>query len=108
MSGFQWLTGLFSNRGKAMSLYKRGMAKATKRDHEGAIDDYNQAITLPDTPPDLKAMVLYNRALAYFRTGQKQNAMDDLKEVLEMDEAPASVKSKAKEKLMKKEKTASS
>ena len=44
-----WLTGHFSNRGKALSVYKRGMGKAKKHDHQGAIDDYTTTIGMPDT-----------------------------------------------------------
>jgi len=39
MNAFSWLTDHFSNRGKALSLYKRGMKKAKKHDHQGALDD---------------------------------------------------------------------
>ncbi len=45
----------------AMSLYKRGMAKAKKHDHEGAIANYSAAIDMSDAPPDVKAMALYVR-----------------------------------------------
>ena len=62
MNVVDWLAGHFSNRGKAMTLYRRGMAKAKKRNHRGAIDDYSKTLGMPDTPNDVKAMVLYNRA----------------------------------------------
>ena len=61
MIALNWLTGRFSNRGKALSLYKRGMARAKKHDHQGAIDDCTTTIGMPDTPADLKAMVLYKQ-----------------------------------------------
>ena len=61
MSFATWLTSCFSRRGKALSLYRTGMAKAEKRDYEGAIADYSAAIELAKIPADVKAMALYNR-----------------------------------------------
>ena len=55
MNVFNWLTDHFSNRGKALSLYKRGMAKAKKHDHQGAIDDYTTTIGMPDTPANVES-----------------------------------------------------
>lgn len=103
MNVFNWLTDHFSNRGKVLSLYKRGMAKAKKHDHQGAIDDYTMTIDMPDTPPNVKAMVLYNRALVYVATGDFSKGVDDLDAVMAMDEAPASVKIRARQKLAKRE-----
>ena len=65
MAAMRWFTELLSRRGKSLSLYRAGMAKAKKRDFAGAIADYSAAIELPDVPADVKAMVFYNRALAY-------------------------------------------
>ena len=103
MKAFSWLTDHFSNRGKALSLYKRGMTKAKKHDHRGAIDDYTTTIGMPDTPANVKAMVLYNRALVYLATGELRKGADDLDAVMAMDEAPASVKTRVREKLAKRE-----
>ena len=61
MSFARWLASCFSRRGKALSLYRTGMAKAEKRDYEGAIADYSTAIELAKIPADVKAMALYNR-----------------------------------------------
>ena len=44
MNVFNWLSGNSSNLSKALSPYKRGMAKAKKHDHQGAIDDYTKTI----------------------------------------------------------------
>ena len=44
MNIFDWLTGCFSSHGKAMSLYKRGMAKAKKHDRLGALEDYTGVV----------------------------------------------------------------
>ena len=103
MNIFRWLTSCFSGRGKAVSLYKRGMAKAKIHDHQGAIDDYSTTIGLPDTPANVKAMVLYNRALVYVATGDYRKGVDDLDAVLAMDEAPVNVKTRASQKLAKRE-----
>ena len=103
MNVFGWLTGHFSNRGKALSLYKRGMAKAKKQDHQGAIDDYSATLDGEDTPADVKAMVLYNRALVLAAAGRYRQGADDLDAVLAMDDAPANVKTMARQKIAKRE-----
>ena len=103
MSAFNWLTDHFSHRGKMLSLYKRGMAKAKKHDHQGAIDDYTMTIDMPDTPPTVKSMVLYNRALVHVATGDFSKGVDDLDALMAMDEAPVSVKVRARQTLAKRE-----
>ena len=99
MTVFNWLSNHFSRRGKALSLYKRGMAKAKKQDHQGAIDDYTATIGMRDTPPDVIAMVLYNRALAYVAAGDNGKGTDDLEAVLAMKEPLVNVKTMARQKL---------
>lgn len=99
MSVFTWLKSLFSNRGKALLLYRRGMARAKKRDHEGAILDYTAAIDMPNAPPDVVAMALYNRALAYAAEEGNPKAIDDLRKVLAMTKTPAGIKTEARRKL---------
>jgi hypothetical protein len=101
MNVLNWLTGHFSNRGKALSLYRRGMARAKRRDHQGAIADYTATLEMPDTPADVKAMVLYNRALVHVATGDDREGVDDLDAIVAMDEAPGHVKIRAKQKLAK-------
>ncbi len=44
MSFISWMNSCFSNRGKALALYRSGMAKANHRDYRGAIADYSDAI----------------------------------------------------------------
>lgn len=97
MKLLDWLG--ISQRGKALARYKRGMARANKRDHQGAIDDYTATIGMPETPPDVVAMVLYNRALVYVTMGDNVKGADDLEAVLAMNEALANVKTMAKQKL---------
>ena len=101
MKAFTWLTDHFSNRGKALSLYRRGMTKTKKHDHRGAIDDYTTTIGMPDAPAKVKAMVLFNRALVHLASGDYCKGVDDLDAVLAMDEAPLSVKKRARQKLAK-------
>ena len=103
MNVFNWWTDRFTNRGKALSLYKRGMAKAIKHDHQGAIDDYTTTIGMPYGPANVRAMALYNRALVHVATGDYRKGVDDLDAVLAMNEAPASVKTRARQKLAKRE-----
>ena len=99
MSFFESLTGRNSSRSKALSLYKRGMAKAKNHNRQGAIDDYSAAINMADTSPDVRAMALYNRALVHAASKDSAMATDDLKAVLKMEDVPANVKAAAKEKL---------
>ncbi len=99
MSFFESLIGRNSSRNKALSLYKRGMAKAKHHDRQGAIDDYSSAINLADTSPDVQAMALYNRALVLAASKDSTLATDDLKAVLAMADVPENVKSAARDKL---------
>lgn len=107
MNIFQWFTRYFSSRGKAMSLYKRGMAKAKKHDHVGALEDYTTLIGMPGAPADLLAMVLYNRALVYVAAGDDKKAAADLDAVLALNESLVNVKTMARQKLARMESRAS-
>lgn len=99
MTLFGWVAGRFSQRGKALSLYHRGMAKAKRHDHQGAIDAYSATIAMSAIPPDVQAMVLYNRALVYVAEGDDQRGADDLDALLAIVEAPINVKTMARQKL---------
>lgn len=99
MSFLDSLQGVFSNRCKATSLYKRGMAKAKKRDTEGAIADYTAILNMRNAPEDVKAMARFNRALAYSSAGEYENAKEDLNSVLAAEETPANIQSAAEKKL---------
>ena len=96
---FAWLKSRSSDRGKGLWLYKQGMAKAKKRDHKGAIDDYTATIDMQDIPPDVKAMALYNRAVVHSAVGSNPMAVDDLNAVLAMAEPLDNVKTAARQKL---------
>jgi len=87
-----WLKGYFSHRGKALSLYRRAIAKANKRDFAGAILDYSAAVEAPSVPADVRAMALYNRALAYSAIHEDDKAAEDLATVLAMPGLPDNIK----------------
>ena len=72
MNVFNWLTGHFSNRGKALSLYKRGMAKAKKHDHQGAIDDYTATIGMPHAPASMNCSPNGSPTLEGFTTTSEE------------------------------------
>lgn len=101
MNVFRWLAEHFSDRGKALLLYKRGMIKARKRDNDGAIHDYTETIGMSGTPADVRAMVLYNRALVYMSVGEEGKGTEDLETVLAMEETLVNVKTMARQKLAK-------
>jgi hypothetical protein len=103
MSIVNCLKNLFSSRARALSLYRRGMARAKKHDHHGAIDDYTTTVDMAHAPSDVKAMALFNRALAHVAARDDQKGVDDLYAVLAMDQAPANIKTMARQKLAKME-----
>lgn len=88
-----------SSRREAMSLYKRGLARAQKNDLSGATASYTAAIELPDSPDDVKAMALYNRALLLAGGGYLAQALADLQTVMELPMSPSSVKVAARRRL---------
>jgi hypothetical protein len=100
---FEWISSCFSQRGRALWLYKRGLKKAKARDHQGAIADYTSMIGLRVMPPDVLAMVLYHRALGFLALGDDQKGHDDLNAVLAMGESLVNVKTMARQTLAAKE-----
>lgn len=103
MSLWNWLQSSFSARHRALWNYKRGMALAKRRDHEGALAAYTAAIDLSEVPDDVQAMALYNRALVYVASGDDSKGVDDLDAVLAMagEVAIVNVQTMAKQKLAK-------
>lgn len=95
MSLTRWVMSWLTHRGKALSLYRTGMAKANKRDYVGAIADYSAAIGSPDIPTDVKAMATYNRALAYSAIHEDAKAAADLSALLEMPGLSETIKLEA-------------
>ena len=107
MSILDWLKNRFSGRNKALSLYRRGMERAKRQDHAGAIDDYTATINMPQVPPDVKAMALFNRALILSADGDSTQALDDLNMVLTMAATPTEVRIEARRKVVRMERHAS-
>ena len=103
MSILEWLTSRLSGRGKALSLYRRGMERAKRQDHAGAFDDYTATVSMPGVPPDVKAMALFNRALVLAADGDNLRALDDLHMVLALAETPDEVRTEARRKLVRME-----
>jgi hypothetical protein len=101
MNVFSWLTDRFSDRGRALSFYRRGMRKARNHDHGGAIDDYTTAIDTPNAAPDVKAMAQYNRALAHRAAKNEPKAIEDLNLVIAMKETLINVKTMARQELIR-------
>jgi len=97
MSVLRWLASFVSQRGKALAMYRSGMAKAKKNDFHGAIDDYSKAIAAPDAPTDVKAMATYNRALAYTAINDNKLAADDLAALLKMPDVPENIVTQARQ-----------
>lgn len=97
MSFTTWVKSLLSHRGKAIELYRSGMAKAKQRDYEGAIADYTAAIAATQIPNDVKAMAVYNRGLAYSATHEDAKAAEDLAALLEMPDLPENIRTAAQQ-----------
>lgn len=93
----RWFSSLASRRGKALSLYRAGMAKARNKDYLGAIADYSAAIESPHIPNDVKGMATYNRALAYAAVNENQKAADDLAAMLQMPNLPENILREARQ-----------
>ena len=90
-------------RDKALSLYSRGIANANANSPGAAIENYTDAIELPDAPGDVVARAMFNRALALVAVGEFAKGVDDLSTVLDMPNAPEKVKRIARQKLAKRE-----
>lgn len=73
------------------------MAKANKRNYNGAIADYSAAIREPNISTDVKAMVLYNRALVYSAIHEDAKSAEDLAAVLEIPGLSQNIKTQAKQ-----------
>ena len=65
MSFTTWVRSWLSHRGKALSLYRNGMAKANKRDYDGAIADYSAAIRAPNIPASVSETGCSNKRFTH-------------------------------------------
>jgi hypothetical protein len=101
MKLLSWLTDQFSHRHKAMWLYQRGMIRARLRDHTSAVADYTAVIDMEDVPADIRAMALYNSAAVYTASHNDSQAICDLERLLEMGGAAANVRTEARRKLVR-------
>ena len=99
MNFLNWWTNRRSVRGAALSLYKRGMQRASKHDRQGATDDYTAVVLMRDAPTDVVAMVLYNRALLNAAIGDAAKATEDLAAVLATTAPLRRIKLAARQKL---------
>ena len=99
MSAIDWLTGMFSRRAKAQSLFARAMEKAKNKDTDGALEDYGAVIRIEKSSSSLRSMAMFNRALAYSAAGQYDEAKVDLEAVLADKNTPANVRAAAKAKV---------
>jgi hypothetical protein len=94
-----WLAGHFSTRRRALSLYRRGRARARKHDRQGAINDYTTTIAMRGTPDEVKALALFYRALVHVAAGDEPKGVADFKRILAMDEGLVNVKTMARQRL---------
>ncbi len=101
MSVITWLRSRLSGRYRANWYYQRGMILAKARRNEAAIADYTEVIDMPEADPTMRAMARYNRALILWTLGTKEKALDDLNQVLLSPQVPENVKTEARRKLLR-------
>lgn len=56
MRMLEWLRNRLPVRYRSLWTYRRGMSRATRHDHQGALEDYTTVIECKETPSELKAM----------------------------------------------------
>ena len=95
------LKSLFFSKFCAKWIYRRGMLRAKLRKNQLAIVDYTTVIEMAEVPAGIRAMALYNRALVYHATSFELEAVSDLHKVLEMTGATGQVKTEARRKLVR-------
>ena len=105
MTFFDWFKNHFSQRKRAMAIYRRGIARANEHDNRGALDDYSAVIEMDAAPADIRAMALYNRSVVHGANRDDAQAVCDLEMLLEMPAASAAVKTEARRKLLRMQRT---
>lgn len=89
-----------------MRLYQRGMLRAKLHNHDAALADYTAVIEMADAPANLQAMALYNRSLVYTAKDDNSRAIQDLELLLAMPAAAPNVKTEARRKLLRMDRSA--
>ena len=70
-----------SNPTSAIDFLNRGVAKGRRGDLKGAIEDFNQALSLNPN----YAQAYYNRGVAYAHLGENQKAIADYSQALSLN-----------------------
>jgi lipoprotein NlpI len=107
MRFISWFRSRLSTRYRAMSQYRLGMNNAQRHNHQGAIIDYTTVIEMADAPADIRAMALYNRALVYDAIDDQARAVADLGQVLTMSGTSEQVRTEARRKITRMDRTQS-
>ena len=105
MNIFDWFKSRMPSQYRAMWLYRRGMMCAKLHKNQAAIADYSAVIDMADVPAGIRAMALYNRALVYHAMASESGAIDDLRKILEMADAAEHIKTEARRKLVRMERS---
>lgn len=105
MNPLEWLRGRWSKKFQAGLIYRRGMLKAKLHDNQAALADYTAVIEMEEAPADLRAMALYNRSVVHLAQNHEAAAISDLEELLKMPQAAANVKTEARRKLVRMQRT---
>lgn len=105
MNFFEWLRGKWSQKFQAGLIYRRGMLKAKLHDNKAALADYTAVIEMDGAPADLRAMALYNRSVVHVAQHHDAAAIHDLEELLRIPQAAANVKTEARRKLVRMQRT---
>jgi hypothetical protein len=106
MTFFDLFKGYFSQPKSAMTIYRRGLDRANEHDNKGALADYSTVIDMDAAPADIRAMALYNRSVVHGVNHDDVQAVRDLERLLEMPAASAAVKTEARRKLLRMQRTA--
>jgi hypothetical protein len=105
MNLFDWMRGKCSKKFQAGLIYRRGMLKAKLHDNQAALADYTAVIEMDEAPGELRAMALYNRSVVHLAQHHEAEAIGDLEELLKLPQAAANVKTEARRKLLRMQRT---
>jgi hypothetical protein len=100
-----WIADRMPSKQRAQWHYRRGLLHARLKKHQAANAEYSAVIALDNVPADLRAMSLFNRALVSYAEGAETDAIRDLNEVLAMTDIAETVKTEARRKLVRMERT---